>query len=165
MVYGRSDSTIKRMGVRIGTSEIYRLVESIPQVADSLAVDLGGPGGEGGRLFLFVVPAKGSKVDSSLVKVIRRKVREDLSPRYVPDEILGVPAIPKTLSGKKLEVPIKKILQGSVPERVLNLDSVSNPGSLDDFVELSKKLSVPKLEKECPDKVKKHSSRGCEAET
>jgi acetoacetyl-CoA synthetase len=146
VVYGRSDATIKRMGVRIGTSEIYRLVESIPDVADSLAVDLEGPRG-GGRLFLFVVPAKGKTFDEGLAKLIRQKIKKDISPRYVPDEVLGVPAIPKTLSGKKLEVPIKKILMGSDPSKVVNVSSLSNPDSLNSFVELSKRLSAVRADR------------------
>jgi acetoacetyl-CoA synthetase len=140
VVYGRSDATIKRMGIRIGTSEIYRLVESIPDVADSLAVDLESHGG--GRLFLFVVPASGKTFDDGLANLIRQKIRKDLSPRYVPDEVFGVHAIPKTLSGKKLEVPIRKILMGSDPDKVVNVSSLSNPDSLRSFVELSKKLSA-----------------------
>ena len=136
IIYGRSDATIKRMGVRIGTSEVYRAVESIPEVSDSIAVDVG-PDGEG-RMVLFVAIAEGRKLDQQLESKILSKVRSDLSPRYLPDVVLQAPSIPKTLNGKKLEVPVKRILMGGDPEKVLNRDSVSDPGSLEFFVRLAK---------------------------
>ena len=137
IIYGRSDATIKRMGVRIGTSEIYRAVESLPEVADSLAVDVDGPDGEG-RMVLFVAAPEGKKVGRDLEERIRAKIRADLSPRYVPDLILQAPKIPRTLNGKKMEVPVKKVLLGGDPSKVLNLGAVSDPDSLDYFVRLAR---------------------------
>jgi acetoacetyl-CoA synthetase len=138
VIYGRSDATLKRMGVRIGTSEIYRSVEAIPEVADSMAVDLEWAGGPG-EMILFVAPAPGKKVDDGLISKITAKIRSDLSPRYVPDQVLGVPSVPKTLNGKKLEVPIKRVLMGGDPGKILNRDSIADPGSVDFYVELASK--------------------------
>ncbi len=138
IIHGRSDATIKRMGVRIGTSEIYRAVETLPEVAETMAVDLEGTGDEG-RLILFVVPSRGHEVDAALVDKIKAKIRKDLSPRHVPDEIIGAPSIPKTLNGKKLEVPVKKLLLGGDPARVMNRDSLSDPASVEFYVGLAKK--------------------------
>lgn len=137
IITGRSDATIKRMGVRIGTSEIYRSVESVPEVADSLAVDMEGPG-ENGEMILFVALSPGKTLDSGLESRIKAKIRADLSPRYVPDRIQQVPAVPKTLNGKKLEVPIKRILTGGDPSKMVNRDSLSEPGSVDFYVEWAK---------------------------
>lgn len=139
IIFGRSDATIKRLGVRIGTSEIYRSVESLPEVADSMAIDLGGPGDEG-RLVLFITPSKGFRVDPALAAKVRSGIKRDLSPRYVPDEVMEAPSIPRTLNGKKLEVPIKRILAGGDPAKVLNRESVSDPASIDFYIELAKKL-------------------------
>jgi acetoacetyl-CoA synthetase len=141
IIYGRSDATIKRMGVRIGTSEVYRSVESLPEVIDSMAVDVDGPSGEG-RMVLFVAMAQGRKVDGEFEERIRAKIRADLSPRYVPDVIVQAPKIPKTLNGKKMEVPVKKILQGGDPSNAVNLGAVSDPESLDFFVELGRSWAV-----------------------
>ncbi len=137
IIYGRSDATIKRMGVRMGTSEIYRAVESIHEVADSMAVDLGGEGGEG-ELMLFVSVARGRMLDPELESKIRAKIRSDLSPRYVPDRIIQAPGIPRTLNGKKLEVPVKRILTGGDPDKVLNRDSIADPAALEFYIELAK---------------------------
>ncbi len=141
IIYGRSDATLKRMGVRMGTSEIYRVVEALPEVADSLAVDLEGLEGRS-YMPLFVVLSRGARLDEALKKKIRQKISEEISPRCVPDEIFAVPEIPRTLSGKKLEVPIKKILLGAEPTSALSRDSLSNPDSIDRFVEVAKRLSV-----------------------
>lgn len=143
IISGRSDATIKRMGVRIGTSEIYRAVEALPEVAESMAIDLEGRK-EGGEMILFVAVAPGKKLDPELDAKIRAKIRADLSPRYVPDEVIQVPAIPKTLNGKKLEVPVKRVLLGGEPARILNRDSLSDPASVDFYVELAKKWSGEK---------------------
>jgi acetoacetyl-CoA synthetase len=140
IIYGRSDATIKRMGVRIGTSEIYRAVESLPEVAETMAVDLERIG-ENGELILFVASSPGSRVDDALIEKIRKKVRADLSPRHVPDEIVEVPSIPKTLNGKKLEVPVKKILMGGDPATVLNRDSLEDPSSVDFYVQFARQRS------------------------
>ena len=139
VIYGRSDATIKRLGVRIGTSEVYRAVESIPEVAESMAVELEGPEEEG-ELVLFVTLVPGRKFDSELESKIRERIRTDLSPRHVPDRIIAAPAIPKTLSGKKLEVPVKRILMGGDPTQVMNRDSLADPGAVDFYVELAKGL-------------------------
>ncbi len=143
IVYGRSDATIKRMGVRIGTSEIYRAVEGLPDVADSLAIDMEGQG-EDRPMILFVVPREGMKVDEELMAKIRQKVKADISPRYVPDRVIEVPAIPRTLNGKKLEVPIKKIFLGVDPAKAANRDSLANPGALEYFIELAKAMKEGK---------------------
>ncbi len=141
IITGRSDATIKRMGVRIGTSEIYRAVESLPEVTESMAVDLEGRG-EGGEMVLFVATAPGIALDAALNARIKSKIRADLSPRYVPDEVIQVPSIPKTLNGKKLEVPVKRVLMGGDPSKVLNRDSLSDPASVDFYVELAKKWAA-----------------------
>jgi len=137
IITGRSDATIKRMGVRIGTSEIYRSVEALPEVADSLAMDFEAPG-ETGEMVLFVALAKGRKLDKELEARIRNKIRGDLSPRYVPDRIVEVPAVPKTLNGKKLEVPVKRVLLGGDPARVLNRDSLSDPSSMEFYIDMAR---------------------------
>jgi acetoacetyl-CoA synthetase len=143
IIFGRSDATIKRLGVRIGTSEIYRAVEAIPEVSDSMALDLPIEG-EGGTLVLFVALTKGRKLDTELESKIRAKVRSDLSPRYVPDEIMEVPSVPKTLNGKKLEVPIKRILMGGDPAKSINRDSIADPASVDFYISLAGKLGKRK---------------------
>ncbi len=137
IITGRSDATIKRMGVRIGTSEIYRSVESIPEVADSLAMDFEGAG-ETGEMVLFVALTPGKSLNDELMTKIKGKIRGDLSPRYVPDRIVAVPSVPKTLNGKKLEVPVKRVLLGGDPSKVVNRDSLSDPTSMDFFVEMAK---------------------------
>jgi acetoacetyl-CoA synthetase len=124
--YGRSDATLNRGGVRMGTSEFYRVVEGFGEIADSLVVDTGRLGAEG-RLILFVVPAAGRELDDDLAGRLRAALRSQLSPRHVPDEIRPVPGIPRTLSGKKLEVPVRKILLGTEPERAADPDALANP--------------------------------------
>ena len=133
IIYGRSDATIKRRGVRAGTSEIYSVVESIPEVADSLVVDLEYAGG---RSFmpLFVVLKRGRVLDEGMRERIRQKVRADLSPRLVPDEVVQIEEVPRTLSGKKVEVPVKRILEGAKPEEVVSASSLKNPETIRFFV-------------------------------
>jgi acetoacetyl-CoA synthetase len=126
VIYGRSDATLNRGGVRMGTSEFYRVVESFGEVADSLVVDTGRLGAEG-RLILYVVPAAGRQLDDELAGRLRAALRAQLSPRHVPDEIRQVPGIPRTLSGKKLEVPVRKILLGADPERAADPNALANP--------------------------------------
>ena len=126
VIYGRSDATLNRGGVRMGTSEFYRVVEGFPEVADSLVVDTGRLGAEG-RLILYVVPAAGGELDDDLAARLRAALRSQLSPRHVPDEIHQVPGIPRTLSGKKLEVPVRKILLGTEPERAADPNALANP--------------------------------------
>jgi acetoacetyl-CoA synthetase len=139
VIYGRSDSTINRQGVRMGTSEIYRTVEDIPEVLDSLVVDLEGLGGAS-YMPLFVVLKPGVALDDDLKARINARIRASLSPRHVPNEIFAIPEIPRTLSGKKLEVPVKKIMLGVPIEKAANPDSMSNPQVLRYFVELADQL-------------------------
>lgn len=139
VIYGRSDSTINRQGVRVGTSEIYRVVEAIPEVLDSLVIDLEGLGGRS-YMPLFVVLHEGAALDEALTARIRDAIRHSLSPRHVPDEIFTIPEVPRTLNGKKLEVPIKKILLGMPVERAANPDSLKNPELLPFFVTLAARL-------------------------
>ncbi len=138
VIYGRSDSTINRQGVRMGTSEIYRAVATVPEVLDALVVDV--PRGEGEKelwMGLFVVLREDAELDEDLEKTIKRRIREDCSPRHVPNEILAIDEVPRTLSGKVLEVPVKKILMGAPPEQAASIDSLANPRSLDYFVQLA----------------------------
>jgi len=133
IIYGRSDATLNRGGVRMGTSEFYRIVEALPEIADSLVIDTGQLGQEG-RLILYVVPAAGYQLDDDLAGRIRAGLRSGLSPRHVPDEIHQVPGIPRTLSGKKLEVPVRKILLGTPVADAADPDALANPEALAAFV-------------------------------
>ncbi|MEW2357826.1 acetoacetate--CoA ligase [Spirillospora sp. NPDC029432] len=133
VIYGRSDSTLNRGGIRMGTSDFYRVVEAFPEIADSLVIDTGRLGQEG-RLILYVQPAEGAELSDDLVARLGRELRSALSPRHVPDEIHAVPGIPRTLSGKKLEVPVRKILQGTPVDRAANRDSMANPEVLEHFL-------------------------------
>jgi acetoacetyl-CoA synthetase len=134
VIYGRSDATLNRGGVRMGTSEFYRVVESFPEVADSLVVDTGRLG-EDGRLVLFVAlaGAADSTLDEELAVRIRAALRSQLSPRHVPDEIISVPGVPRTLSGKKLEIPVRKILLGTPVAEAADPSALANPEVLDYF--------------------------------
>jgi len=135
IIYGRSDSTINRGGVRMGTSEIYRAVLAVPEVVDALVVDV--PRDGESWMPLFVVLREGEELGEDLVREIKRRVREDASPRHVPSEVLPIPEVPRTLSGKVLEVPVKRILMGTPPEQAASRDSLANPRALDYFVELA----------------------------
>jgi acetoacetyl-CoA synthetase len=139
VIYGRSDSTINRYGVRMGTSDIYQAVESMDEVADSLVVDLELLGRKS-FLPLFVVLKPGAQLDDQLKTRIREQIRKHVSPRHVPDEIYEVTEIPRTLNGKKLEVPVRRILLGHPLEKAVNLDSISNPDALRFFIELQKQV-------------------------
>jgi len=141
IIYGRSDATIKRMGVRIGTSEIYRAVESLPEVKDALAVDVEVPDGPP-RLLLFVVLPPGVELDQALVARVRAKVRTDLSPRYMPDEVIRAPSVPRTLNGKKLEVPVKKVFLGADPAKAVSSGAMSDPAAFQFYVDLAKRMGV-----------------------
>ena len=141
VIHGRSDSTINRMGVRMGTSEFYRVVEEMPEVIDSLVLDFDMPDGKT-FMPLFVVLREGVKLDEVLKDQVKRKIAGALSPRHIPDEIFAVTQVPRTLSGKKLEVPIKRILMGMAPQKALSMDSMSNPDSVKYFVELSQTMNV-----------------------
>ena len=133
IIYGRSDATINRHGIRMGTAELYRAVEALPEVLDSLVVDLEMLGRDS-WMGLFVVLREGVALDGALVVRIKQVVREALSPRHVPNEVLQVPAIPRTLSGKKMELPVKKLLLGADPAKVMNRDAMANAGSVEWFV-------------------------------
>ncbi|MGQ4269058.1 acetoacetate--CoA ligase [Nocardiopsis changdeensis] len=136
IIYGRSDSTINRGGVRMGTSEIYRAVLALEDVTDALVVDV--PRSDGSsRIELFVVLREGAALDDALVKEIARRIRTDCSPRHVPDRVRAVPAVPRTLSGKILEVPVKRILMGQSPDKVASRDSLADPEALDLFSTLA----------------------------
>jgi len=126
VIYGRSDATLNRGGVRMGTSEFYRVVEELPEVADSLVVDTGQLGADG-RLILYLVLTPGAALDEELTGRIKAALRSALSPRHVPDEIHEVPGIPRTLSGKKLEVPVRKILLGTPVADAADPDALANP--------------------------------------
>jgi acetoacetyl-CoA synthetase len=135
IIYGRSDSTINRGGVRIGTSEVYRSVLREDAVADALVVDLPTDDSASESLILlFVVLAEASELDETMIGRIRSDLRASCSPRHVPDEVFAVPAVPRTISGKLLEVPVKRILAGADPEMVASRGSLSNPESLDWFI-------------------------------
>ncbi len=129
VIYGRSDSTLNRGGVRMGTSEFYRVVDTLDEIVDSLVIDTGTLGREG-ELWLFVVLARGQELDEALVGRLRGALRGQLSPRHVPDEIRAVPDVPRTLSGKKLEVPIRKLLAGVPEEKALKRGTLANPECL-----------------------------------
>jgi acetoacetyl-CoA synthetase len=135
IITGRSDSTINRGGVRMGTAEIYRAVLAIDDVVDTLVVDVPREGTDG-WMPLFVVLRDGVSLDDSLEREIRRRIREDCSPRHVPDEIRQIDEVPRTLSGKALEVPVKRILMGTPAEKAASRESLANPEALDYFVRL-----------------------------
>jgi acetoacetyl-CoA synthetase len=136
VISGRSDSTINRGGVRMGTAEIYRAVLAEDAVLDALVVDVPREGAEA-WMGLFVVLRPGEELSGELVAAIRRRVRSDCSPRHVPDEVLQVAEVPRTLSGKVLEVPVKRILMGVAPERAASRESLANPAALEPFVALA----------------------------
>ena len=137
IISGRSDATLNRGGVRVGTAEFYAVVESLPEVADSLVVHLEDPDGGPGALLLFVVPAPGVTLDDALRRRLLTEIRDSLSPRHVPDRIDAVPAIPRTLSGKKLEVPVKRILTGTPADQAASRGALVDPGALEAFEALA----------------------------
>jgi acetoacetyl-CoA synthetase len=141
VIYGRSDSTINRSGIRMGTSEIYRAVLSIDSIVDALVVDIPRPGTEG-WMPLFVVLREGVELDGELPKEIARRVRERCSPRHVPDEVFEIAEVPRTLSGKVLEVPVKRILMGTPAAQAASRDSLANPAALDYFTEMAGRLEA-----------------------
>jgi acetoacetyl-CoA synthetase len=141
IIYGRSDATINRHGVRMGTSELYRAVEALPEVLDSLVVDLEYLGRES-WMPLFVVLREGHVLDDALTQRIKAAVRAALSPRHVPNHVFQVAAIPRTLSGKKMELPVKKLLMGADPSSVLKRDAMANADSVDWFIELARQRGI-----------------------
>jgi acetoacetyl-CoA synthetase len=136
IIYGRSDSTINRGGVRMGTSEIYRAVLAVPEVLDALVVDLPRAGTDG-WMPLFVVLDEGESLTPELIGRIRARIREDCSPRHVPDEIRQIDEVPRTLSGKVLEIPVKRILAGAAVDQAVSRESLANPATLDYFVQMA----------------------------
>lgn len=135
VIYGRSDSTLNRGGIRAGTADYYRVVEDMPEIRDSLVVDTGGADGDG-RLVLMVALGEGNVLDDALIERIRRRIRTELSPRHVPDEIHRIGEVPKTLNGKKMEVPVKRLLQGAAIDEVAAGGAMANPDSLAAIMEL-----------------------------
>lgn len=136
IIYGRSDATINRHGIRMGTSDFYRVVEDIPEVVDSLVIDLEYLGRES-YMPLFVVLQTDQVLSDALIATINQRIAAALSTRHVPNAILQVPAIPRTLTGKKLEVPIKNLLMGKPLAEIANPDAMENPSSLEWFAEYS----------------------------
>jgi acetoacetyl-CoA synthetase len=152
VIYGRSDSTINRQGVRMGTAEIYRAATAVPEVLEALVVDVTRPaqsgGGEGAQalelwMIMFVVLRDGVPLDEELASRIKRRIREDCSPRHVPNEIRQIAEVPRTLSGKVLEVPVKRILMGTPAEQAASIESLANPRSLEYFVALAREMAAP----------------------
>ena len=142
VIYGRSDSTLNRGGVRMGTAEFYRVIEKIPEIVEALVIDTTRlqQSAVPGRLLLFVVLSPGRDCNEELRETICAHLRAELSPRYVPDAIFAVPEIPHTLNGKKLEVPVKRLLEGTPLAKTISREAVANPGSLQYFVDLAARL-------------------------
>ncbi|WP_375481170.1 acetoacetate--CoA ligase [uncultured Jatrophihabitans sp.] len=138
VIYGRSDSTLNRGGVRMGTAEFYTVVEDHPAVADSLVIDTSSmtaaAAGTEGKLLLFVVPADGVTIDDTVVAELRTRIRTELSPRHVPDEVIVIDAVPRTLNGKKCEVPVKRVLAGVPLERAVSRGALANPEAMSAFL-------------------------------
>jgi acetoacetyl-CoA synthetase len=139
VITGRSDATLNRGGVRLGTAEFYAVVEALPEIADSLVVHLEDEGGGAGELLLFVALRDGVALNDELRARVRAALRAELSPRHVPDAIHAVPVIPRTLSGKKVEVPVKRILLGQPPDVAASRDALADPRALDPFEALTAK--------------------------
>jgi acetoacetyl-CoA synthetase len=137
-ITGRSDATLNRGGVRIGTGELYAVVEAIDGIEDSLVLHLDDPEGGAGRIVLFVVLADGLELDDAFTRSVSAELSSQLSPRHVPDLILAVAKVPRTLSGKKLEVPVKRILMGAEPEKAASADSLLDPEALSSFLDAAR---------------------------
>jgi len=137
VITGRSDATLNRGGVRLGTAEFYRVLQDVDEIADSVVVHIEDPEGGLGRLLLFVVMAGGAALDDGLHRAICARLRGSLSPRHVPDAIVAVPSVPYSRTGKKLEVPVKKILMGTPPDQAASRESLANPQALDAFVTMA----------------------------
>jgi acetoacetyl-CoA synthetase len=138
IISGRSDSTLNRGGVRMGTAELYRVVEGLDEVVDSLVVDVSEPGGQG-RLLLFVVLRPGVELDDELRRRIAAALRNELSPRHVPDEVHAIAEVPRTLSGKKLEVPVKRVLTGTPLDKAVSEGALANPEAVHEVVALARR--------------------------
>ncbi len=139
-IYGRSDATINRHGIRMGTADLYAAVEALPEVMDSLVVDLEFLGRDA-YMPLFVVLKDGVALDDDLVERIHDAVKSNLSPRHVPDAVFAIEDVPRTFSGKKLEIPVRKLLLGQSPDKVINRDTMGNPDSIDYFIEFAQRLA------------------------
>jgi acetoacetyl-CoA synthetase len=138
VVHGRSDATLNRNGVRMGSADIYAAVEDLPEVLEALVIGAELPDG-GYWMPLFVALREGAVLDDGLRERIRRAIRRRASPRHVPDEILAVPAVPHTRTGKKLEVPVKRILMGADPGTVVTPAAVDDPEALEFFIRLAQR--------------------------
>ncbi|WP_367132068.1 MULTISPECIES: acetoacetate--CoA ligase [Streptomyces] len=143
IIHGRSDSTLNRQGVRMGSADIYEVVERLPEIRESLVIGAEQPDG-GYWMPLFVHLAPGARLDDALLDRIKRTIRENLSPRHVPDEVIEVPAIPHTLTGKRIEVPVKRLLQGTPLEKAVNPGSVDNADLLKFYEELGRTRPTPR---------------------
>jgi acetoacetyl-CoA synthetase len=141
IIYGRSDSTINRMGIRMGSSEIYRIVEGLPEVLDSLIIGIEQPGGAY-YLPLFIVLREGVTLDDTLKDKIRASLRTNISPHHVPDAIFAIEEVPRTLNGKKLEVPVKKLLMGMPAKEAISMDALGNPQAITFFIEFAGKVAA-----------------------
>ncbi|HYG72687.1 MAG TPA: acetoacetate--CoA ligase, partial [Actinomycetota bacterium] len=139
VISGRSDATLNRGGVRIGTAELYRIVDGLPGIVESLVVDTGTIGRDG-ELLLFVSLEPGATLDDDLRRRIALDLRTALSPRHVPDRVIEVPAIPKTLNGKRLEIPVKRLLLGDAPGEVASAGALEDPAAFETFVRLADEL-------------------------
>jgi len=141
VIEGRSDATLNRGGVRMGTAEFYRVVELLPEVTDCLVVDTSTSSGEG-DLLLFVVLADGAQL-TDVEPRLRSLIRSELSPRHVPGAVVSVSAVPRTLNGKKCEVPIKRILAGADVSSVVSLDALADPAGFDAFLSAARAAVGP----------------------
>jgi acetoacetyl-CoA synthetase len=138
VIYGRSDSTLNRGGIRMGTADFYAVVEGFDQVADSLVIDTTELGADQGQLLCFLVLAPGVTL-TDIEPQLRRTLRSELSPRHVTDRFIVIDEVPRTLSGKKLEVPVKKILAGVPADQAVSKDALQNPEALTPFLEMATK--------------------------
>ncbi|MDX1629775.1 MAG: acetoacetate--CoA ligase, partial [Fulvivirga sp.] len=139
VIYGRSDATLNRGGVRIGTSEVYRAVNKVQEIKDSMIISIEKNNGDF-YMPLFVVLDKHEKLDDALIQKVKKTIREEYTPRHVPDEIIQVPEIPYTISGKKTETPVKKVLMGKDISNSMNKDALKNPSAMDFFIDFAKKI-------------------------
>jgi acetoacetyl-CoA synthetase len=144
VVYGRSDATLNRGGIRLGTRDYYDLVEALDEVENSLVIDTSELGKEG-ILVLFVVLADGATLDAALEARIVERIRTQLSPRHRPDAIRQIRDVPVTLTGKKLEIPVKRMLSGTAPERAISRSAVANPEALDEVVALARSIGAERV--------------------
>jgi len=141
VILGRSDATLNRQGVRIGTAEIYRAMDQLPEIKDSLIINVERPDGSD-RMPLFVVLQTGTTLDDVLKTKIRQLLKSEYSPRHVPDEIIEVPDIPYTISGKKMETPVKKVLQRKPLDKAFHRDAMKNPEAMEFFIDFAQKVDL-----------------------